>query len=387
MEGLSSKERVLLAIRHKEPDVVPVSPRIDFFLQKYYGCACWEHMLKAAEEFDFDPIVELGPRLPNYLYWSPTSYPDIEGVSVRSKFETLPDESTIVEREIITPAGHLTDKSKLSTGSRFFLKARGDVQRLEHMIKGPEDLDKLRYLLPDPSAKRFQDIKEITENVGDMGLVEVTVHSAIDHKAGAVYPPTRMMEDYYLNRGFVVELLRMFHEYTMAETKAYLESGAETIHGSWYWASLSVGWSPKIYDDLFAPLIKEHVRLVHDYGAIYHFYDDGKCMPILELLKDAKVDVIDTLTPPPMGDVNLAEAKRRIGDTVCLKGYIDLYHVIQKGTPELIANTVREAIDIAAPGGGFILGTSDSIRAAPVENVRAYFNAGRKFGRYPIRRY
>ena len=384
MNSLSPRKRILTAIRHEEPDTVPVSPRIGFFLQEYYGCGCWEHMLKAAEEFDFDPIVLIGPELPNYFYWPPESYPDIPGVNIRSEFETMPDGTTLVRREITTPAGRLTDKSKLSTGSRFLLKAAGDVQRLEHMIKGPEDLEKVRYLLLDPSGKRFQEIKEIAEKVGERGLVEVGVYCALDHKAGALYPPNKMMEDYYLNRDFVVELLRMFHEYTMAETKAYLESGAETIHGSWYWASLSVGWSPRIYKDLFAPLIKEHVRLVHDYGAIYHFYDDGKCMPILDVLKDAGIDIIDTLPPPPMGDVNLAEAKRRIGDDVCLKGHIDLYHVIRKGTPDLIRDTVREAIGVAGPGGGFLLGTSDSIRAAPVNNVRAYFRAGRDFGRYPI---
>ena len=385
MINLSSKERILAAIRHEEPDRVPISPRIGFFLQEYYGCDCWEHMLKASEEFGFDPFVLIGPMLPNYLYWPPRSYPEIKGVSVRSKFETLPDGTTIVERKINTPAGSLFDRSKLSTGNRFFLKAAGDVQRLEHMIKGPGDLDKVRHLLPDPSEKRFKEIKEITKNVGDRGLVEVGVYSAIDHKAGALYPPTKMMVDYYLDRSFVVELLRMFHDYTMAETKAYLESGAEAIHGSWYWASLSVGWSPRIYEELFAPLIKEHVKLVHDYGAIYHFYDDGKCMQILDFVKDAKVDIIDTLTPPPMGDVNLEEAKMRIGDSVCLKGYIDLYHVIRRGTPELIRSAVCEAIKIAGPGSGFILGTSDSIRAAPLENVRAYFNAGSEFGRYPMK--
>ena len=384
MNALSPKKRLLTAIRHEEPDTVPVSPRVGFFLQEYYGCGCWEHMLKASEEFDFDPIVLIGPELPNYLYWPPESYPDIPGVKIRSQSEVLPDGTTLVGREITTPAGRLTDKSKLSTGSRFLLKAAGDVQRLEHMIKGPEDLEKVRYLLLDPSGKRFPGIGKITKKVGERGLVAVGVYCALDHKAGALYSPNKMMEDYYLNRDFVVELLRMFHEYTMAETKAYLESGAEAIHGSWYWASLSVGWSPRIYKDPFVPLIKEHVRLVHNYGAIYHFYDDGKCMPILDVLKEAGIDIIDTLTPPPMGDVNLAEAKRRIGDDVCLKGHIDLYHVIRKGTPDLIRDTVREAIRTAGPGGGFLLGTSDSIRAAPVNNVSAYFKAGRDFGRYPI---
>ncbi len=55
------------------------------------------------------------------------------------------------------------------------------------------------------------------------------------------------------------------------------------------------------------------------------------------------------------------------------------------GTPEKIREEVANAIKIGAPGGGFILGISDSIRdGIPLENVKAYFSAGREFGKYPI---
>ena len=62
---------------------------------------------------------------------------------------------------------------------------------------------------------------------------------------------------------------------------------------------------------------------------------------------------------------------------------MDLLYVIIEGTVELIEDRVREAIEIAAPGGGFVLGTSDSIReGTPVENVRAYFEAAHRYGAY-----
>jgi uroporphyrinogen decarboxylase len=68
---------------------------------------------------------------------------------------------------------------------------------------------------------------------------------------------------------------------------------------------------------------------------------------------------------------------------VCLSGGIDLIYVVKMGTPELIRERVREAIRVAAPGGGYILGTSDSIRdETPLENVRAFFDAGREYGDY-----
>jgi uroporphyrinogen decarboxylase len=131
------------------------------------------------------------------------------------------------------------------------------------------------------------------------------------------------------------------------------------------------------------PFIREHAALVHEYEGIYHIYDDGKMMQTLGDYVDAGADVVETLTPPPVGDVDLAEAKRLYGDRTCLKGYTDLLYVIKMGTPETIEQAVREAIEIAAPGGGFILGSSDSIReGTPVENVKAYFRAAHKHGDY-----
>jgi hypothetical protein len=48
-----------------------------------------------------------------------------------------------------------------------------------------------------------------------------------------------------------------------------------------------------------------------------------------------------------------------------------------------VERTVRETIEVAAPGGGFILGTSDSIReGTPTANICAYFETARTYGTY-----
>jgi uroporphyrinogen decarboxylase len=129
--------------------------------------------------------------------------------------------------------------------------------------------------------------------------------------------------------------------------------------------------------------MRQHADLVHGYGGIYHVYDDGKMRATLGDYVDAGADVVETLTPPPVGDVDLAEAKRLYGARTCLKGYVDLLYVLKLGTVEDVVRTVRGAIEVAAPGGGFILSTSDSIReGTPAENVRAYFETAHRYGRY-----
>ncbi len=187
--------------------------------------------------------------------------------------------------------------------------------------------------------------------------------------------------DALTDRPFVEELLALFQREMMAEVRASLRAGVRHFLANWYYNSLSTGWSPRLWRELFAPQLRELTAEVHAAGGTVNFYDDGKCMAIIDLLADCGIDVLQTLTPPPVGDVELAEVKRRIGDRVCLMGDIDLLYVLQRGTPAQIEEAVRRAMATAAPGSGFILGTSDSIRnGTPVENVRAYFNAARRYG-------
>jgi len=167
----------------------------------------------------------------------------------------------------------------------------------------------------------------------------------------------------------------------MDEVEAAIRAGVKHFFANWYYNSMSAGWSPRIWEDVFAPQLREMCDRVHAAGGTVNLYDDGKFMPVAELMADAGIDALQTLTPPPVGDTDLAELKRRIGDRVCLMGYVDLIYVIQRGTPELVEQTVKEAIDIAGPTG-FILGSSDSFReGSPVENIRAYFDAARKYGK------
>jgi uroporphyrinogen-III decarboxylase len=240
----------------------------------------------------------------------------------------------------------------------------------------------MRYLVPDPANYAVgRAYHRMVERVGELGMVLAMARSPLDTQAGTLYAMEDMMVDYYERRKFFDELLGIWFDKMMAETTAVLEAGAQAIFGSWFYCSLSVGWSPGIFREVFLPMIKAHVDLVHSYGAIYDYYDDGKCMGIADMIKEAGADIFETLTPPPVGDVDLAEIKRRIGDAVCLKGYGDLLWVIKHGTPKDVENMVREAMQIAAPGGGFIMGTSDSIReGTPRENMATYFAAARRYG-------
>jgi len=377
-KSMTSCERLLTAIRHEEPDMVPNSPRIHAYLAEYYR-GTQKGLLDAAKEFDFDPIVVTGPGLSNYISSPYGSYKELENVSVELNEEKV-DDCTKIYRSIKTPAGTLTDGFLIAPGFREY-GISPNPHRFEYAVKEPADVEKIRYLLPDATQANMKHYAGLVQNVGERGLVEVRPTIGADHHLVDSLGQANAMVAYYEDKEMLTELLKLFHSHNQAVMKVCLEAGAEVIFDSWYNCSMSAGWSPQIYKEIFLPLINENVELTHSYGALYHFYDDGKCMAIIEWLRDCGIDIISTLPPPPIGDVDLAVVKRKIGDTVCLKGNIDLIYVLLKGTPELVREKVKEAIRVAAHDGGFILSTSDSIRdGTPLENVRAYFEAARDYG-------
>jgi uroporphyrinogen decarboxylase len=287
-----------------------------------------------------------------------------------------------VRRTVQTPAGSLSDETFLAPPGREYGVSPSPVKR-EHLLKEPNDLDKLCYLMPLPVQPNLHDYFEIERLIGDAGLVEMTLNPPLDHFLGDARGLPQLMIDYYEDRSFFDRMLAFFGEYSLALLKASLEEGVRTVFHTWYYASLSAGWSPAIFRECFVPIMRQHADLVHRYQGLYHVYDDGKMRSTLGDYVNAGADVLETLTPPPVGDVDLAEAKRLYGSQTCLKGYVDLLYVLKMGTVEDVVRTVQAALEVAMPGGGFILGTSDSIReGTPAENVRAYFETAHRYGRY-----
>ena len=374
---MTPKERLLAAIAHDEPDRVPICPRCYDYLLGVDGCLCWMHFLRFAEEMEIDPLLVVAPKWNNYLLQHSGPYDDLEGVKVEVEI-TNDRGGTRVRRRFDTPAGPLTDLRQIPT--------RESLISFDHMIESPikrrEDLEKIPFLLPKPETAFLGDVMIVKELVGDRGLVVCRPTQGTDQFLVDAVGVVGSMLLYYDDRDMLKELVRIFNTYTRAIMKRALEAGAEVIFDAWYNCSLSVGWSPAQWEEIVLPHVQQNAKLTHDYGALYHYYDDGKMDGTLEQLAEAGVDVISTLSPPPMGDVDLRSAKARIGEHVCLKGNVDQVNIILRRTPQEIREVVREAVEIGASGGGFILSTSDSIRPeTPWENVKAFFDAAKEFGR------
>jgi len=372
---LSSKERILRAMRQEETDYVAVSPRMWKFNTMYYGDDSLASNLKAKKEFDFDPICYVYGSIPN-LYNA--IIPDESILPKEVKFSCKQHEEgdfNILERKFETPAGVLTDCYKIP------LRGTYDITHNEYLLKSKEDLAKLRYLTAKPLESELDFYTNMKTEAKEEVLVTPYVRILFNDMA-AVQSPVESMMLTVEDPEFLREMLEILFMPCIEDTKAYLERGAEIIFLSGFHISLSVGWSPNNYREFFLPYIKKLVSMAHDAGAVVHFYDDGKLLGVLPILLESGIDALSTCTPPPAGDFNFEQAKAIVGNKLTLMGYVDIEKVLHKGTPQLVDKTVKEAVEKGAYDNAFIISSSDGIlRQTPLENLRAYFDAGRKYGK------
>jgi uroporphyrinogen decarboxylase len=137
--------------------------------------------------------------------------------------------------------------------------------------------------------------------------------------------------------------------------------------------------SPAIFDEFVAPYDAPLTELAHAAGQRVVYHTCGGMMPFLERIAGLGVDAMETFTPRGMGgDTNLNEAKRRIGERVCMIGGFDQLHSFTNCTEEETRREVRRCFDDAGAGGGFILSPSDHFFEADLKLLEAFADEARR---------
>ncbi|MBE7557962.1 hypothetical protein HS125_03035 [bacterium] len=103
----------------------------------------------------------------------------------------------------------------------------------------------------------------------------------------------------------------------------------------------------------------------------------------LDLLLATGTNGIDTLDPPPLGSVDLVEAKRALAGRAFIKGNIDPVNTLLRGKAEAVDSDVRWRLSVAAPGGGYILSSACSIAPhTPPHNIERLVPLAETWGAY-----
>jgi uroporphyrinogen decarboxylase len=140
--------------------------------------------------------------------------------------------------------------------------------------------------------------------------------------------------------------------------------------------------SPDIYRRHLFPWYREIAAICRQRDLAFIFHSDGDLWPILDDLLDIGIVALHPIEPKAM---DIAELKRAVGRRLCLIGNIDLGYTLTRGTPEEVEAEVRQRIRDVAPGGGYCVGSSNTVTEyVPLANYRAMLAATERYGRYPI---
>ena len=142
--------------------------------------------------------------------------------------------------------------------------------------------------------------------------------------------------------------------------------------------------SPAMFRRIFFPYLRRITERCHAHSLPFFKHTDGNIEIIeKELLLDCGVDGYHAIEPS--AGMDIARLKRRYGRDITLLGNIDCGHLMTRGSKDEIAKAVRRCIRDVAPGGGYVLSSSNSIHGdIPTGNFLAMLEAAREFGEYPI---
>jgi uroporphyrinogen decarboxylase len=139
--------------------------------------------------------------------------------------------------------------------------------------------------------------------------------------------------------------------------------------------------SPAHFRSLFYPELCRVMKGFKDLGLLVIKHTDGMIWPIIDMIVDSGIDCLDPIDP--VAGMDLGKVKRRFGGRIALKGNVDCSRLMTLGTPDEVAQATREALHQGAPGGGFILSSSNSIHSSVrPQNYMAMLGALREHGRY-----
>ena len=251
----------------------------------------------------------------------------------------------------------------------------------DFLLKGDEPETKLPALRHFPSADLYDMtvMKGMVEKVGDEAW---WLHHVIGpwDMAAEIRGLVDLSMDIYDRPEFVHDLMRFCTDWLKGFYRRLGETGIHSISMNETW--VGVGVAPEQFREFMKPYDAECVQAAHDAGYLVSFHNCGRATLLLEDMADTGPDAIETLTSNrSSGDVDLADAKQRIGDRVCLFGGFN-EHLLHEADADAVRDEVKRCLDAAMEGGGYILRSTGQIFDAKPGLIEVACETARDLGRY-----
>ncbi|MCL5271332.1 MAG: hypothetical protein M1457_12460, partial [bacterium] len=351
---MTARERMLTAMRNRQPDRVPVAPDMSNMIPcRLTGKAFWDIYL-----YQDPPLWQ--------AYGDAVAHFGIDGwqpaVPVETESERRRREAGPAWREAIVQR----------TPERIYT-------RLHARVDGREDWTPWCnvYYIADPpthavalekvglsgdAPRSWEDVEPrrryagaeayhaARAQMGDRGVVGMAVGLP-----GLGRDTDKIME-YMQNPDKVIAECEAVHEAVVTRVRELVELAPDFILIG---ISGFMIWNPEpIFRRLALPTLQAVTRLCKDAGVPTQIHCCGPERKLVRIAaEESDLTSINPLEIPPMGDCDLAAIKKAYGSRLSLMGNLHTTDVMLRGTPDDVERAARRAIDDAAEGGGFILST------------------------------
>jgi len=192
------------------------------------------------------------------------------------------------------------------------------------------------------------------------------------------------LSDLYLDPKLAELLMGKFLDYAIEVWDQMLSATGDLIHVLCQGDDLAMQdralVSPEIYRKHVKPFHKKLYSFIrsrtkakimhHSCGAVYELIPD---------LIDCGIDVLNPIQTSARR-MEPERLKKEFGGELSFWGGLDIQKVLSFGSPEQVRQEVRHLIEVYGTGGGYVFAPSHNIQPdAPVENVRAMFEAANKY--------
>jgi len=363
---MDSRQRVALALDHKEPDRIPIdcwtTDVVDRKLLAHFGLATKDELL---DHFDVDFRYIDGPK---YAGPKPAEHPD---GSVEDHWGV-----PRVRVDVQTPEGQASYREVL----HFPLREAQTVQDVEDYPKWP-----------DPDWFDYDCVRDQVAAARATGRVVVFMGDRMNRCAQlkpAMYLRgiDQIFYDLASSPEIVEALFRRISEFYLEYIRRTFEAADGGIDiffmGDDFGTQKGPFMSPAMWRRFVEPGFKAFIDVAKRYGMKVAHHTCGSVRPIIPDLIRCGLDILNPLQPDVVG-MDHAELNRDFGRDLCFHGSISIQRTMPFGTPADVRNEGRLRRETLGRGGGFIYCTAHNIQAdTPLENIEALFEAYKTLGRY-----
>jgi uroporphyrinogen decarboxylase len=144
--------------------------------------------------------------------------------------------------------------------------------------------------------------------------------------------------------------------------------------------------SPDMYRQMLKPIHADFISFIKARTkAKVFFHTDGDIFDLIEDLVEIGVDILNPIQTSAGRMADLSALKKRYGKEIVFCGAIDTHRVLPHGTPDEVRQEVQRVIRHLGPGGGYMVAAVHTIMDdVPAENILAMTDAIEEFGKYPL---